>query len=148
MEKLMPVGTSNSVIPGCGTHHIAIQARNMDESLKLYRDVLGMQIVAQFGSDERRTFLLDTGDGSHMELFDPLPDTGAAGAAGAAAPNDPVMHFALATTDTAAATEVVRSAGYTITVEPKTLDLGALTATLAFFDGPNGESIEFFQVHG
>jgi catechol 2,3-dioxygenase-like lactoylglutathione lyase family enzyme len=144
-EKPMPVGTSNSVIPGCGTHHIAVQTRDMDESLKLYREVLGMQIVAQFGSDERRVFLLDIGDGSHMELFDPLPDTVKLGAP---APNDPVMHFALTTTDTVAATEIVRSAGYTITVEPKTIDLGSMTVTIAFFDGPNGESIEFFQVHG
>ena len=140
----MPVGASNSIIPGCGCHHIALQVRDMDESLKLYRDVLGMQVVAQFGGPERRVFLLDMGDGSHMELFDPTPDTPAPDAPAA---NDPVMHFALATTDTPAATEHVRSAGYTITVEPKTVDLGWMTVTLAFFDGPNGESIELFQVH-
>ena len=140
----MPVGTNNSTIPGCGAHHIAVQVRDMDESLKLYRDVLGMQVVAQFGSPERRIFLLDMGDGSHMELFDPIQDTPKPGAPAA---NDPVMHFALATTDTPAAIEHVRSAGYTVTVEPKTLDLDTLHVTIAFFNGPNGESIEFFQVH-
>ena len=71
----MPVGTKNPNIPGCGSHHIAVQVRNMEDSLKLYRDVLGMQVVGQFGSPERRVFLLDIGDGSHMELFDPKPDT-------------------------------------------------------------------------
>ena len=79
-----------------------------------------------------------------MELFQPKADTPALGAA---ALNDPIIHFALATTDTKAATEHVRQAGYKITVEPKTVELGALTVTLAFFNGPNGESIEFFQVH-
>lgn len=143
-EKTMPVGANNSIIPGCGCHHIAVQARDMDESLRLYRDVLGMQVVAQFGSPERRIFLLDMGDGSHMELFDPTTDTPAPGAPAA---NDPVMHFALATTDTLTAIEHVRSAGYSVTVEPKTLNLGAMEVTIAFFDGPNGESIEFFQVH-
>jgi glyoxylase I family protein len=57
------------------------------------------------------------------------------------------MHIALTSTDTKAATEQVRRAGYEITTEPKTVDLGSLTVTLAFFRGPNGESIEFFQVH-
>lgn len=140
----MPVGTKNAVIPGCGSHHLAIQVRDMDESLKLYQDVLGMQIVAQFGSPERRIFLLDIGDGSHLELFDPTPDSPKPGAPAA---NDPLTHFALATTDTKAAIEHVRSAGYNVTVEPKTLDLDKMRVTIAFFDGPSGESIEFFQVH-
>ena len=39
-------------------------------------------------------------------------------------------------------------AGYEVTVEPKRLNLGGLDVTIAFFNGPCGESIEFFQVHG
>lgn len=140
----MPVGTKNTVIAGGGCHHIALQTRDWAASLTLYRDVLGMPIVAEFGSPERKIVLLDMGDGSHMELFQPKAGTPAPGAA---APNDPIIHFALATTDTKAATEHVRQAGYEITVEPKTVELGALTVTLAFFNGPNDESIEFFQVH-
>ncbi len=140
----MPKGTKNSIIPGSGCHHIAVQARDWDASLKLYRDVLGMEVVAEFGSPERKIALLDMGDGSHIELFQPKADTPTPGAAAA---NDPIMHFALATSDTKAATEHVRQAGYEITVEPKTVELGTLTVTLAFFNGPNGESIEFFQVH-
>lgn len=140
----MPIGTKNAVIPGGGCHHIALQTRDWDASLKLYRDVLGMEVVAEFGSPERKIVLLDMGDGSHMELFQPKADMPAAGQAAA---NDPIIHFALATTDTKAATEHVRQAGYEITVEPKTVDLGVLTVTLAFFNGPNGESIEFFQTH-
>ena len=60
-------------------------------------------------------------------------------------PNDPVFHFALAVDDTRAAVEHVRTAGYEITVEPIDVNLGGLDVTLAFFLGPNGESIEFFQ---
>jgi len=112
--------------------------------MKLYRDVLGMPVVAEFGSPERKIVLLDMGDGSYMELFQPQAGTLAPGAAAA---NDPVTHFALATTDTKAATEHVRQAGYEITVEPQTLELGVLTVTIAFFRGPSGESIEFFQTH-
>ena len=140
----MPIGTNNTKIPGSGVHHIAVQARDWEESLKLYRDVLGMPIVAEFGSTERKIVLLDIGDGSHIELFQPTASTPAPGSA---APNDPIFHLALATTDARAATEHVRAAGYEITVEPKDVQLGPIAATIAFFKGPNGELIEFFQVH-
>jgi glyoxylase I family protein len=138
----MPTGTTNRQIPGCGTHHIALQTRDWDASLRLYRDVLGMQIVAEFGTPERRILLLDIGDGSHMELFAPQP-----GAADQPAAADLFPHIALATTDTRQAIELVRRAGYTIKTEPKDMQLGPLSVTLAFFIGPNGETIEFFQTN-
>ena len=138
----MPTGTTNTQIPGLGAHHIALQTRDWDASLRLYRDVLGMRPVAQFGTPERPTLLLDIGDGSHMELVAP-PATAPAGDQAAA--QSVLRHVALATADTRQAIEHVRKAGYAITVEPKTVQLGALQATIAFFTGPNGESIEFFQ---
>ena len=98
----MPEGTANKVIPGCGTHHVAIQSRDWDASLQLYRDVLGMKPVAEFGPEDRRILLLDAGDGSHIELFQP---TGETPSPGGPSPNDPVTHIALATTDARTATE-------------------------------------------
>lgn len=136
----MPTGTTNTVIQGCGTHHIAIQAHDWEASLKLYRDVLGMTEAASFkGGDGQQIMLLDTGDGSHIELFEPSAETTTRDVAA----NHPVMHFALATTDARAATEHVRQAGYEITVEPKEVNLGGLEVTIAFFKGPSGEVIEF-----
>lgn len=140
----MPIGNKNSVIQGCGTHHIAVQTRDWERSLRLYRDVLGMQTVIEFGSPERKIMLLDVGDGSHIELFEPQSDTPALDAPAA---NDPVMHFALAVSDTRAALEHVRQAGYEVTLEPKELNLETMSITIAFFKGPNGEEIEFFQTH-
>jgi glyoxylase I family protein len=140
----MPVGTTNRQIPGCGVHHIAVQSSNWEGSLRLYCDVLGMPIVAEFGSPERRILLLDIGDGSHIELFAPRlaaePDQ-------PAAQQPPLTHIALATSDTRQAIERVRQAGYQITVEPKDVQLGPIQATIAFFIGPNGETIEFFQTN-
>lgn len=138
----MPLGNKNTRISGCGTHHIAIQTRDLETSLKLYRDVLGMTVAHEFGSSERKIVLLDTGDGSFIELFAPLPDM-------PQTPEHPlpITHFALTTHDTQAATELVREAGYVITVEPKRLNLGSLEVTIAFFTGPDGESVEFFQTH-
>src|SRR5689334_10370960 len=113
----MPIGTTNRQIAGCGTHHIALQTLDWEASLRLYRDVLGMQVVAEFGTPERPVLLLDIGDGSHMELFAPLP-----GGADQLAANV-LTHIALATTDTRQATEQVRRAGYTIKTEPKDVQL-------------------------
>jgi 2'-5' RNA ligase len=107
----MPVGDKNKIIAGAGTHHIAIQARNLDDALKLYHEVLGMPIIAEGGSPDRRILLLDIGDGSHIELFEQTGDTPAPGSE---APNDPVIHFALATTDTRRAIDHVRAAGYNV----------------------------------
>ena len=140
----MPIGTKNKAIKGCGLHHIAVQARDWDASLRLYQDVLGMEIVSEIGSPERKIALLDMGDGGHIELFAPkagadLPESDA--------PGFPVVHIALTTTDTHAAAERVREAGYEITVEPRDVSLSDFDVTLAFFKGPNGEVIEFFQVH-
>jgi len=134
----------NPVIPGCGMHHISIQTRDWEASLHLYRDVLGMKLVATFGSSERPMVLLDVGDGSHVELF--APKTGSTPVEGAVT-GDLILHFALATTDTHAAVDHVRQAGYEIISEPQTVELSGMQVTYAFFRGPNGEEIEFFQNH-
>jgi len=134
--------TGNPIIKGCGTHHIAVQTRDWAASMRLYQDVLGMKLVAEFGSPERKIVLLDIGDGSHIELFEPKSDTPPVDAP---ATNDPVMHFALTTTNTRASLEHVRQAGYEITVESKEVKLGQWNVTNGFFKGPNGELIEFFQ---
>jgi glyoxylase I family protein len=123
---------------------VTVQTRDWAASLRLYRDVLGMNIVVEFGPPGRRMALLDVGDGSHIELIAPTADTPAVGSP---AVNDPLVHIALATPDAAGALENVRQEGYEVTMEPKAVSLGNLEATVAFFKGPNGEVIEFFQTH-
>lgn len=140
----MPLGDKNAIIAGCGMHHVAVQTRDWETSLCFYRDILGMEVVAEFGAPERKIALLDVGDGSHLELFAPTAESPTLEAE---SPNDPVTHFALAVADARAATERVREAGCEITVEPKDLTLDRLTVTIAFFIGPNGEVVEFFQIH-
>lgn len=139
----MPVGNSNTVIPGCGAHHIAIQTTDFEESMRFYRDVLGMSVALEFEAGGRKIVLLDMGDGSHIELFEPQSEDAAA-TEGAPLP---VKHFALATTDAGAAIERVRAAGYPITVEPREANLSGVQVTFAFFKGPAGEIVEFFQTH-
>ena len=138
----MSSASKDTVVKTCGIHHVTIRTRDLEASLRLYQEVMGMQLVAEFGPQERRVMLLDMGDGSHIELIAPTADSPAVGSL---AVNDPLAHLAIATADAAASLEPVRQAGYEVTMEPKAVTLGSLEATVAFFRGPNGEVIEFFQ---
>ena len=137
----MPVGNKNQAIAGLGCHHIAIQTHDWDASEQFYIEVMGMEKVVEFIGGGRRISLLDIGDGSHLELFEPTGEH-------ADAPvNNTLVHFALATTDIGAALERVRAAGMDITREASTVNLGGMNVTIAFFTGPSGEVVEFFQVN-
>jgi catechol 2,3-dioxygenase-like lactoylglutathione lyase family enzyme len=138
----MSSASKTTAVKSCGVHHITIQTRDWEASRRLYQDILGMQVVAEWGPEERRMKLLDVGDGSHLELIAP---TATSPTVGSPTANDPLVHLALATADAAASLDLVRQAGYEVTMEPKAVTLGDLEATVAFFKGPNGEVVEFFQ---
>ncbi|MCY3865927.1 MAG: VOC family protein [Chloroflexi bacterium] len=139
----MPIGTRNKMIAGLGSHHIAIQTTDYEASVRFYTEVMGMTEVVGFETGGRRAVMLDIGDGSHMELFEPIPGTQPSNDA----TGNIVFHFALQTTDIEAALERVRAAGMEITVELKTVQMGPLNISLAFFKGPSGEVIEYIQVN-
>jgi len=139
----MPIGDKNKVMAGLGTHHIAIQTTDYEASLAFYTEVMGMTEVVGFENQGRRALILDIGDGSHMELFEPIPGTQPSNDAS----GNIVFHFALQTTDIKSALERVRAAGMEITVELTTVQMGPLNISLAFFKGPSGEVVEFIQVN-
>ncbi len=139
----MPIGNKNQAIAGLGSHHIAVQTQDYEASIAFYTEVMGMEQTVEFSSGGRRITLLDIGDGSCLELFEPLPGTSPSGDAA----DNVVFHFALTTTDIEPALERVRAAGMEVTVELKTVDLGPLNVSLAFFKGPGGEVVELFQVN-
>ncbi len=132
----------NPLLPGGGIHHIAVRTTDLSESLRLYRDVLGMRIVKEDEVPGKRLVLLDTGDGSHIELAAPQ---GSAAPANNPEVNHPLQHIALTTTDVPGVIERVRSAGYEITVEPRQARLGDSPTTIAFFKGSAGELIELYH---
>lgn len=131
----------NPLLPGGGIHHIAVRTTDLEASLKLYRDVLGMLIVKEKDVPGKRLVLLDTGDGSHIELAALLDS---AALANVPEVNHPLQHIALTTTDVPGVIERVRTAGYEITVEPKEVRLGESPTTVAFFKGSAGELIELY----
>jgi len=148
----MPNNGQNSTIFGGGYHHVAIRAIDYDATLKFYIEGLGFKRAYGWGVDgsldggkDGRAALLDSGDGNYLEVF-----AGGTGTAWAELPETVFMHIAFRTTNIVAAIERARAAGATITTEPKSVvpphaDEPAKTFTVAFFRGPSGELVEFFQ---
>ena len=133
----------NSRIGGGGFHHIAMRVCDFDASLRFYTEGLGFTRAHEWGQDDKRGVLLDTGDGNYLELF-------AGGEKKAEAPPaaGQVLHFALRSSNCDDAIKTAREAGAVVTVEPKDVDIASspvYPVRVAFCEGPDGELIEFFQ---
>ena len=104
----------NATIGGGGFHHVAMRVRDFDASVRFYTQALGMKEKLSWGEGDGRAIMLDTGDGSCIELFaggrEPKPE-------------GVILHFALRTTDCDAALARARAAGAEVTMEPKSLDI-------------------------
>ncbi len=131
----------NTLVPGCGFHHVAIRTADWDRSLGFWQSVMGFAVAVQWGEAPRRACMLDTGDGNYLEIFerDPRPEGSPSEAA--------ILHFCFRTDDCDATLERARAAGAEITVEPKSLGLGSppIPVRIAFFKGPDGEICELLQ---
>jgi glyoxylase I family protein len=134
---------TNHKIGGGGFHHVAIKVRDFDATLKFYMSSLGFTERLRWGEGDSRAALLDSGDGNYLEVF--------AGGPQERKPDGSIIHMAFRTNDVDAAIEVARAAGAEITVEPKDVLISSNPPTpvrIAFFKGPDGEVIEFFQSTG
>ncbi len=124
-----------------GFHHIALKCNGMsdfDRTVQFYKDVLGMDVVRCWGEGSESGIMLDTGDGSLMEIFADAEDI---------LPQGAIRHFALRTANVDAVVKAVREAGYEITMEPNDIIIPSevpFPARIAFAIGPVGEEIEFF----
>jgi glyoxylase I family protein len=133
----------NPVLGSGGFHHVCVKTRDWSRTIEFYRDILGCQEKIAWRSPPERAIMLDTGDGNYIEIFEDLDYT--------PAPNGAVVHFAFRTTKLDEVAEHLRSSQVKITVEPKdvmittTNGAGAIPVRVFFCEGPNGETIEFFQ---
>lgn len=128
-------------IGGKGFHHVAVNARDFDVSVSFYRDGLGFPVKRAWSGSEpgSRGAMLDTGDGSYMEIFE-KPDWDVA--------LGKIIHFALRVSDTPAAHERALQAGAVEKMVPTDIEIPSdppFPATISFVYGPDGEEIEFFQ---
>jgi len=123
-----------------GIHHVAMICQgeeNFSETMKFYRDILGLEVVRVW--DEGKSVMLDTGAGL-LEIFANGKDRLGEGA---------LRHIAFAVEDTDVCLEAVRAAGYTVTMEPTDVVIKSeipYPARIAFCIGPVGETVEFFHV--
>ncbi len=132
---------NNLKLRGGGLHHIAIEASDFERSLRFYTEALGFRNVLTFPEESRTVAMLDTGDGTYVELF-----SGGTGEK----PNGSLLHFAVRTDDCDAATEQARAAGGSITQEPTDAVLEGdppVPVRYSYCEGPDGEQIELLQAN-
>ena len=116
-------------------NHVAIRVANMDESLRLYRDLLGGAIIRNAKVGKGHFVYVQLAEGV-IELIQGEP--------GAA--NLGLQHIAFLTaidSDINKAAEAARSHGCQITVEPKLTAAG--DGYLSFFKDKGGTTYEFIQ---
>ena len=129
----------NKKISGGGFHHVSIKVSDLNRSIKFYTEGLGFVERISWGVGLQKRVLLDAGDGDYFEFgqtSDPIRKGGC------------FPHVALRTDNCDAAIEAARAAGAIVTKAPKDVTLPAhppLKIRVAFFKGPDGEEIEFFQ---
>ena len=118
--------------------HIGVMVKNMDESIRFYTEVIGMNLDRRVALNDtlELAFLTFPGQESvEVELVgrydDKLTEHGI------------VNHIAFTVEDIEAEIARLKAAGVTmIDEEPKTILHGI---KIAFFYGPNGERLELFQ---
>ena len=123
-----------------GFHHVAMRVKDFDATVKFYTEILGFKKSTAWGENDNRAIMLDTGSGDYLEVF--------AGGSDQLKPEGAFIHLAFRTDNCDEAIEKVRAAGMEITDEPKDVEIDSVPPTpvrIAFFKGPDGEVIEFFQ---
>ena len=132
--------------PVRGIHHVAMKVADFDKSVAFYQ-ALGLTVELAWGKREadgdRRAAMLACGGGGCLELFAGGPEGGR--------PEGQWMHVALATDDTDAAWARALAAGAKPQSEkPFEADIPRegqppARVRIAFFYGPDGEVVEWFQ---
>ena len=124
------------------THHIALKchgAEQFEKMVDFYCNVLGLELTRRWGTADLPGAMIDTGNGTRLEINANAVDDPGQGA---------LRHLALATPSVDACVEAVQKAGYEIFLGPKDIVIASeppLPARIAFCRGPVGEEIEFFQ---
>ncbi|PZE20705.1 VOC family protein [Paenibacillus xerothermodurans] len=118
--------------------HIGVMVKDMDVSIDFYTEVLGMRLVQRTAlKDGVELGFLSFPDSEHVQIeligrgHDGLPDNGI------------VHHIAFTVSDIQSEIDRLKSLGVKLMDEtPRTILEGDL---IAFFFGPDGERLEFFQ---
>ncbi len=106
--------------------------KDMDESIKFYRDIMGFEIDSQYDLGQAGAITLLKGEGETMiEIIkNPVDEPG-------------LFSIGMDVEDVNAAVKELKSKGAKITMEPTPITVG----TLAFLEDPNGVRIALIQHH-
>lgn len=106
--------------------------KDMDESVKFYKDVMGFEVDSQYDLGPAGTITLLKGEGETMvELIkNPVDETG-------------LFSVGMDVEDVNATVKELKSKGAKVTMEPTPITVG----TLAFIEDPNGVKIALIQHH-
>lgn len=117
--------------------HVGVMVKDMDASIRFYTEVLGLQLAGRVsldGETELGFLSFPETDNVQVELIskghDGLPERGK------------VDHIAFTVSDIDRETERLKELGVKLIEEPYTILDGV---RIAFFYGPDGERLEFYQ---
>lgn len=121
--------------------HTMIRVNHLEESIKFYTEVLGMNLVSKTDYPEGKFTLAFVSYGTTKN--DPCIELTYNYDKHSYNIGDGFGHIALATPDVAATVEKVRSLGGKVTREPGPMKHG--TTVIAFIEDPNGYKIELIE---
>jgi lactoylglutathione lyase len=121
--------------------HTMIRVNNLDESIRFYTDVLGMNLISQTDYPEGKFTLAFVSYGQSKE--DPCIELTYNYGKHTYELGDAFGHIALATRDVAATCEIVKAKGGKVTREAGPMKHGS--TVIAFIEDPNGFKIELIE---
>ena len=121
-------------------HHIAINTKDIDESIRFYRDTLGLKQGETVQMDEFALTYFEVPGGGSLELFD---YKGQNPKVKRADEEVGLRHIAFTVEDVAQHEKELREAGVTITLP--TTELPSLGARVLLFLDPNDVTVEFCE---
>ena len=119
-----------------GIHHVAFKCETKEkyeEMIYFYHEILGLPILRQWDQ------------GIHLDCFNSCIEIFCDGSK--PVEEGCIRHFAFACNDVDRVAEIVRKAGYKVTVESKDVNMKTdpiFPIRVAFIEGPLHESIELF----
>lgn len=125
-----------------GIHHVGMISHHFDDTIRFYRDGLGFTVKHTWGKGER-VYMMDTGGGSCIEVFDGGSDE-------ETMPGGSWLHVALYTDNIHESYRRAIAAGGKPKLEPAFADILEATPKpvymwFAYVIGYDGEEIEFIQ---
>ncbi len=127
-----------------GIHHIALRASNLENTLSFYAHAFGFQVIAQWNNGVQDIAMLDTGNGTILEVFGAGVSSGSINET----QSGTFFHLALDVEDVDAVYTEALQYGAKEKIPPRDMTLPAkpqpISIRNAFLYGPDGESIELF----